>query len=191
MKEDIKQGYTRVTEVFAPYVNFDMVSSSVLEQASNRGTRVHSYCEMIAQDEYFPDPAAELSGYVDSFRRWFESSVSDVISTERRYYDDGYMVTGAIDLVAVLVGDQEPTIIDYKTSATKSKTWALQTAMYRYLYNAPQPSRRAERRIALQLKRDGGLARVNEYNNYNDFSVYIGLLNAWRFFGKDKQTKQT
>jgi len=60
----------------------------------------------------------------------------------------------------------------------------LQTAMYRHLYNGQGGVKlKAERRIALRVDKGGGMAKVYEYTDYErDIKLYMGILNAWRFF---------
>jgi len=131
---EIKDGFIRVTSVFSPFVKFDHIDPLVLHNACERGTKVHRLAELHMLNEYFPDPDESLLGYLNSFRAWYDSMVSELISTEQRLYDTLLKVTGAVDIIAILKNDKAPTIIDIKTPATESKSWCLQTAMYRQLF---------------------------------------------------------
>ena len=182
--EKIREGYTRVTQPLQLFNEFSNIDPIVLSRACDRGTKVHKYCEMHVLGEYFPEPSDSLIGYLNSFRRWYDLMVVELISSEGRFYDEIVKVTGAIDIVAILQGDTVPTIIDIKTSAVEAKTWCLQTAMYRHLYNGQGGVKlKAERRIALRVDKGGGMAKVYEYTDYErDIKLYMGILNAWRFF---------
>lgn len=181
--EEIKPGFTRVTTPLSIYNKFDAIDPTVLQNAAERGSRVHKYCEMYAKGEYLPEPEKEISLYLESFREWHDSMVEEVISTEQRFYDDTLMLTGQIDLIATVRGDKLPAIIDIKTAQTKSKTWPLQLAAYKHLSEIGIDPRVKTRRIALQLRKDGMRAKVVEYTNYAvELKIYLGILEAWRFF---------
>jgi len=181
---DIKEGFTRVTSVFEPYTNFDAIDPVVLHRAANRGTRVHRYCELHMLGEYYPQPEEELVGYIDSFIQWYDKIVEKLICTEQRIYNNQYKLTGAIDIVAILKGDKSPTIIDIKTPASESKTWCLQTAAYRLLYNSKMDVKlHADRRIALRLDKKGGYPKIHEYTeNGRDLRLYLSALEVYKYF---------
>lgn len=182
VKEQINPNYLRVTEVLQPYNNFENIPPHILHNACERGTKVHRYCELYAMDEYFPEPAEELQGYVESFTQWHDEVIDKVLYLELRLYNDLYRITGAVDMIAVLKGDRAPTVIDYKTPATESKSWALQTAAYQFLadgYEGIKPTRR----IALQLRKSGNPPKVIEYTDFEKhWNIYKGMLAAKRFF---------
>jgi hypothetical protein len=181
---DIKEGYLRVTECLQKYNNFDKIPALVLHNASDRGTKVHRLAELHMLGEYFPEPDKELLGYLKSFQGWYDTMVSKLISTEERFYDDVLMLTGCVDIVAVLKGDKAPTIIDIKTPSTESKTWKLQLAMYRQLFNTQKDTKgKAERRIALKLDKNGKLPKIYEYTNHEqDLKLYMSALELHRYF---------
>jgi hypothetical protein len=61
----------RVTEILSPYNDFSHVPADVLEAAAARGTEVHLFCAAYAQG-IWSAPPAEIAGYCDSFRAWFD-----------------------------------------------------------------------------------------------------------------------
>jgi len=184
--EVIKPGYRRVTEVMNRYTDFSNIDPVVLARAADRGTRVHGFCSLHAAGTpvFFVDD--DCAGYVKSFEEWFSNRVDKVLVNEDRFYCDKWRITGAIDLVVILKGESKPTIIDIKSPATTSKSWALQTAAYQYLYNkevgkcAYGP---ADRRLVLMVRKDGSAAKVVEYNNPMHWEIYLGILKAERYFG--------
>lgn len=184
--EVITPGYRRVTEVLHRYVSFDHIDAVKLAKAAERGTRVHGFCAAVAEELPLPFIDEDCQGYVESFKRWFDSRVHKVLRIEQRYYCDTWRITGAIDAVLILKGESKPTIVDLKTPATESKSWALQTAAYQYLYNKEMGKAGfgpADRRLVLMLKPDGKAARVIEYSDPNHWEIYLGILKAERYFG--------
>lgn len=184
MSDEIKTGYLRTTTPLSIFNDFSKINPVVLHKACERGTKIHRYAELHMLNSYFPDPDSDLLGYLNSFRRWYDTMVAELISTETRYYDDMLRVTGAIDIVAVLKNDKTPTIIDIKTGSVKSLTWDLQLAMYRQLYNIQKNTKvKAERRIVIQLNKDGKFPKVHEYTKHeHDLKIYLGVLQAYRYF---------
>lgn len=182
MQETIKAGYTRVTEPLALFNNFDHIPPDVLQNAADRGTRVHRYCELHARGDYFPTVDRSIQGYIDGYCRWHDEMVDKTLFIEQRLYNDLYRITGQIDEVAILKGDTTPTVIDWKTPIVASKSWALQTAAYQFLVDGFE-GLKPTRRIALQLFKDGKYPKVIEYTDYeNDWGIYKGILKAMRFF---------
>ena len=180
--EDIPPGYTRVTETLDAYTDFDGVPPAVLAHAAERGERVHRYCELYSRSLLIEEPDEECKPYVDSFIRWFDYSVACVIHSELRINSKKYKLSGKFDLLAVLKGDTEPTLVDYKSPQHKAKTWPLQTAAYRILLRE-ELGINAHRRMCLILDKDGARARVNEYRDHGrDERLYINTYELNRFF---------
>lgn len=182
--EEIRDGFTRVTQPLSLYSDFSKVPPDVLAKACERGTKVHRLAELHVLGEWFPDPSDDSLGYLNSFRRWYNSMIDELISSEHRFYDESLKLTGAVDLVAVLVGDSKPSIIDIKTGSVPSSCWSLQLAAYQYLHNHHEGVKHcAERRIALKLDKDGGVPKILEYTQHNrDLDLYFSALKLWRFF---------
>ena len=185
MEEIIRPGYRRVTEVMNRYTDFSHIDPVVLARAADRGTRVHGFCSLIAKGVPLPFVDDDCAGYVESFERWFSNRVETVLENEKRFYCDKWMITGAVDLVVILKGESTPTIIDIKSPATESKSWALQTAAYQYLYNKYMGKAGcgpADRRLALMVRKNGSSAKIVEYNNPMHLEIYLGILRAEMFF---------
>jgi len=183
MSEEIKTGYLRVTECLSKYNDFSKIPPRVLKNACDRGTKVHNYCFMYAKNEWFPTPDEPIAGFVDSFIKFFDEMVDDVIALEERYYDNNLKITGAIDAVVRLKNSNVPVIIDYKTPASESKTWKMQLSAYKWLYdNNLNVKEKSGRRIALMLKKDGSFPKVIEYTSPNDWELYKSALMLHRYF---------
>lgn len=174
------KGYYRVTEVLEAYNGLGDIDPKILANAADRGDRVHNFCELYAKDMLFQEVDFDCMTYVESFIEWFDSTVEEVISVEERFFSEDLKITGQVDLLAVLKGDTKPTVIDFKTPASVSKTWNLQLAAYWHLVNQKHD---IDRCIALQLPKKGGAAKAVEINDlYNHWNIYKGILDGYRYF---------
>lgn len=183
MTEKIKPGYLRVTECLSKYNSFDSIPPQVLQNACDRGTKVHAYAQLHAEGTYFPEPDGDIALYVSCFTDWFDAVVGEIVGLEMRLYDDDLRLTGAVDAVIKFKGTDELVLVDYKTSASVSKGWALQTAAYAHLLELN--GIKVARRLCLQLNKDGRAAKVKEYTNYEqDLKLYKAALQLHRFFEK-------
>lgn len=181
--------YTRVTTPLKVFSSLDKVPEMILDYAADRGSRIHSYCELYSRGCLFEEVDEDCLEYVQAFIDWFDDNVQEVIFTEQRLYSDDFMIQGCIDMICVLNKDYllgKPCVIDIKTSYKPSKTWALQTAAYKHLclHNNTQVADR----VIVHLKKDGSydqiLSKDNEnFSNYtNDLEVYLSALHAHRYF---------
>jgi hypothetical protein len=164
--DDIPPGYTRVTEALNAYANFDGVPPAVLAHAAERGERIHRYCELYSRSLLIEEPDEDCKPYVDSYMRWFDYSVACVIHLETRINCKKYKLSGKPDMLAILKGDTEPTIVDWKSPQTKATSWELQTAAYRILYRE-ELNINVHRRMCLSLDNEGGRARVSEHTKHD------------------------
>lgn len=172
-------GHYRVTEVLEKYSGLGDISPEVLQAAADRGTRVHSYCELYAKGMLFQEVDEDCKLYVQSFIEWFDYTVEEVISVEERFFCDELQITGQVDLIAVVKGDDKPSVIDFKTPQVASKTWVLQLAAYFWLAREYG----IERAFALQLPKKGGAAKiVEDQDQAKHFYIYKGLLEAHKYF---------
>lgn len=183
MNEKIDESkYLRVTTPLSKYAGYDTVPSNILEYAADRGTRVHMYCTLYAQNILFGNIDDDCFEYVQAFVEWFDVNVDKVIFTEKRLFSDELMIQGQPDLVAILKNKLEPDLIDIKTSLNFSKTWQLQTSAYSHLCRCNDIS--TENRIVVQLKKDGTF-KIHEFSsdtNESDLTLYCAILKAHRFF---------
>ena len=188
MEEDIiPEGYVRVTEVLSPYtpfVNLDPDTSFArnVSNAADRGKRVHKYCEAHALGLFVEECAPECKNYVESFKKWFDEMVFHVESTEQRVNSEEYRLSGCVDLVCRIKGDDGLTLIDIKTPASASKTWQLQTAAYQLLLGTVC-SVHISRRICLMVSKDGGKPHLVEYTEHeSDATKFMHALGLHHFF---------
>lgn len=124
--------FPSVTEVLQPWADFSRIPPAVLEAASIRGTAVHDVCATIARNLPVISVPDETAGYVASFQRWFDHVVDEVLLCEERLTDDDFGYHGEPDSL-IKSKHQEIILVDFKTPATKTKTWRVQLAAYKNL----------------------------------------------------------
>mgnify|MGYP005827197697 CR=1 FL=1 len=181
-EEEIPQGYVRVSTVLSPYTNFDGAPADVVANAADRGTLVHKLCELYALDLFIPNIRDDCKGYFESFKKWFDSRVKEVIFTEQRLNSPTYKLSGQIDFVLKINGSEKLCLVDIKTPAVASKKWQLQTAAYQILFKDCL-GEDIPRRFCLMLKKDGSNAVAVEYTDTkNDQEFFLNALILHRFF---------
>ena len=175
--------YTRVTQVLYPFSGLDKVDPKILEKAANRGTRVHDICESIARNlgEWGNDE--ETKGYVDSFKIWWSQGVK-VLAIEERFFCNDLMITGKVDMIIEVNG--EAIILDLKTSAKPSKTWALQGSAYAYM--ARKNGYDIKGIQFLHLHKFGAEPRTYDYDD--SFDLFSKCLHVYRYFNMEKHAKR-
>lgn len=160
---DVK--YDRVTEILSVYTDFSFVSSEYLARKADIGTRTHRFCELYARDLLIEDVDLDCKGYVDSFKTWYKSSVKELLLCEHRMFDDHLMITGQVDLVVKLKGQDGYSLIDIKTSKKNYPTYPLQTAAYSVLLTK-EGVYHVNNRYVLLLNEHGEDAKLIEHKDF-------------------------
>ena len=160
MSEEIKEGYTRATEVLSQWDKFSMINNEVFVAKTILGTNVHA-----AIANYYRGIPTELTdaeqGYFDSFYGWNAINVTDVVDFEKRMYDDKRMLTGAMDAI-VKLGD-ELVLLDWKCSYNADKLgWPLQASFYMQLLKSSEGIE-VNRAIFVKLDKEGNFPKTFEY----------------------------
>lgn len=163
MSDDIKPGYTRVSEFCSRYEDFGNIDQAVLENKCRIGTSVHKAIQ--SSIECIPFRLAEdEKGYFESWFKWWDKMRCDIVHMEERLYCDKFMLTGAIDGIIVFNDGITKSIVDWKTSAScNDDIWALKGAFYHHLVTTNKLCDISERVIYLQLDKHGGQPTVREY----------------------------
>lgn len=176
MKEESSlEGYIRVTSVLYPFSGMDKINPEILQNAANRGTRVHNICEAIMQGFGEFDIDEVTAPYVESFKKWWELG-HDIHSIETRFFDEDLKITGQADLI--LNSENGLTIIDLKTSYQPSKTWKAQGCAYAYL--AKKSGLNIQKIQFLHLLKSGKAAKVYEYDVDDEF--FLKIYDVWKYF---------
>lgn len=184
MKPAIKEGYTRITSVIAPFTGYDKIPAKILQNAADRGTRVHmaSFEYMIGMEPFMIE---EERPYFDSFLKWYDPRMRKPI-IEQRFYSDEYELTGEIDLLVPNTDDlvTSYTMYDLKTSAKPNKTWCLQAAGYKMI--CPLNITKA---IFIHLKKDGSAPDLIEYNPNEFVELFKSTYEVYKFFYQGKKNE--
>ena len=161
MLEHNGKNYARVSEILAPFTDFGAIPQDVLERKAEIGTRVHEIIDDDIKGD-FPIVTPDTFGYFQSYQKW-RALISPVfIESEVRYYDDTKMLTGRIDGLIKLEGEERGILIDFKTSVAESPTWIMQGHLYHHLlFSAGKPV--ADRFLFIKLAKCGGVPSVFNY----------------------------
>ncbi len=175
--------FPSVTEVLSPWADFSKIPPDVLAHAAARGTAVHDACAAYASGVFVVRNNEEITGYLDSFVRWFELMVDEVLLVEPRLVDTDFGFHGEEDLV-VRSKHSEIILVDLKTPVQLLKSWRLQLSAYNHL--VIKHGIRTDRVGSLQLDPNGKIAKMTYYDSsLNDFNLFLQCLNLCRFFGKE------
>jgi hypothetical protein len=206
MKLDEKRShYPRVSEIIAKQnEEFRRIPIEILANAAERGTKIHAYCTAHAKGLWLDGIEEEYQPYVNSFIKWYDQNVSDLIDSELRLYDDERIFTGEIDML-VKMKDNKIVLVDIKTSHTKSKTWSIQLAAYAHLCNI-STDYKIDNIINLHLKKthaalyetkeeakimvSAPIVKVDiiEQNNISHYwDLFESALKCYNFFNKESK----
>lgn len=184
-KEEIKHGYTRISDVLDPFKDFANIDPEVLANAARRGTAVHKYCELFISNMLFIDVADDCVGYIESFKIWLETVNPSPICLEERLYCEKRKITGQFDLLAK-IGD-DTVLVDIKTSSKPALSWDLQTAAYNLLIEE-QKNVTVDNRMCLMLSKTGKKPRTIYFEDtLKKINMFENALELYRFFEKDKE----
>lgn len=157
-----------VTQILSGLDDFSKVPARALERARDRGTRVHSACNLDVLgtlDENTVDD--EVAPYLAQFRRFLRESGFQPTLTECRVYDDVLWYAGTLDLFGDLPGCIDVQI-DIKSGAIP-RSVGPQTAAYAYgLYKRAGIMTR--RRYVLHLRPNTySLPRLDSTDDFGAF----------------------
>lgn len=177
---EIKEGYTRVSEILSPWSDFSHIDPVVLANKCRIGTNVH---ERISCDEggIFVELQEDERPYYDSWIAWRKENPVEILHSERRMYSDTFKLTGCID--AIVESGSKKILLDFKTSASANKKmWALQGALYHWLCieNGDMIS---DEFWFLQLVKNGKGAKLHKFFITSELTLSaISAVNIYRYF---------
>lgn len=178
----IPAGYTRVTEIFSPYKDFDNVSPEVLEFASARGTKTHAFCDLYALNLLIEKPPEEVKPYFDSYKYWHDNFVEETILTETRLNHPELFISGQPDWLGRLKGSDAIVLVDWKTPKAHELAWRMQMAAYKFLLRTVLGIE-VDRRLSLRLSHEGKPPAVVEYLDHDhDERLFLNQVEIYRLF---------
>lgn len=185
--------YFSVTQILRPFIDFSKVPPGALAYAADRGTRVHHIClNLYACGMPTLNVPDDCKGFFESFKNWFDDYVAEVFFIEKEFIEKRFCYVGHVDLVCLL-RDGRIVIVDLKTPAAESKSWALQLAAYRIAVNHhfrvdynKKPAITVPAKngcMSLRLRKNGkrAVASVYQYSE-DDFALFLSALNVYRYF---------
>jgi hypothetical protein len=171
-----------VTSVLAPLVNYNKVPWQTLERARQEGVAIHKTIELYLlcdlDENTLPD---WLRPRLDAFKRFERESGFGATSPEQRVFHPAHQYAGTLDAVGMMNGER--CIIDIKRSLFAGPVIGLQTAAYQEAANAQHSRKgasRIKRRYALLLNANGKY-KLQEYDDKNDFAVFLAMLTTKRW----------
>lgn len=187
-EEIIEPIWDRVTEVLRPFTGIEFVDPDILTTACDRGNKVHSYIEGYLRGIPFQFEDDVVSPYAESFRKFWEASShafeGGELILEKRLFCSDKKITGKADVIIKTEG--RTYIIDWKTSASKNKSWALQGAAYRYLCNV-EGYENVDAVLFVKLSKHGGRATSYKDENYEEnLEIFLKCLDLYRHFDMKK-----
>ncbi len=158
MKDFVK--YYRVSTILDKYNDFSFVDEKVLKEKQQVGTAVHDFIESICCGSIAFSEGRE-TGYVNSFIKWYEIVKPQYMLMEERFFDDELRITGKIDAIVKI--EDSLYLLDYKTCASKSKTWRMQAHFYKYLVEKTN-LKISDTMLFLRLDANGGQPFLHTYS---------------------------
>ena len=165
--------YSSTTTILGPWIE----KAYFTEEGRNRGTAVHNKAHAYLVGLWSPPLPPGWQPYFDSFMRWADARIDKVILAEERMTSELYGYNGKPDLIAVLRGEEENTLADWKTALAPSWWWVLQNVSYRQL--AHENGIPTYKGISVRLKGDGSMPKIYDYSNRSfqvDLNVFLAGL---------------
>ena len=98
-----------------------------------------------------------------SFLLWYRKESPLIEHSEMRMYEDALQITGCIDALIKLPGQEGLTLVDWKTSANADKeVWPQQAQYYMYLLQK-NGFKDINRALFVKLDKEGNMPKVHEY----------------------------
>jgi hypothetical protein len=181
-----------VTRVLKPLVDYSRIPPEVLDRARQEGVHIHKTVELYMKMDLDEATLPEwLRPRLAAFKQFVKETGFILHGTEQKVYHHAHGYAGTLDLSGMLPRlHKDAAILDVKRSLYAGPVIGLQVAAY---LEADNDQRRREkrmkvkRRYALQLKPNGRYA-LTEYKDEGDFTVFAGLLNAYKFCERHENT---
>lgn len=185
VKEEIKPGFVRISDVASAYAGYGKVPQAVLNYAADRGSKIHSIIadlmnDIVVKEDRYVFCGKSVQPYLDSWQKFYDTlNIEKIEMQEERLYDDELMTTGQPDLVAVINGER--VLIDWKATSSVGAHWELQAAGYHELLRANQWA--INKMIFVKLDKDGGAPIIKTY--HPNLQLFLSAYELYKKFFKD------
>lgn len=174
------EDYNRVTDILYPFAGYGSIDPYILNNAAERGKKVHMVCDAIISDMGMPEIDESIKPYIDSFNLYLEEHPKRFIANSRRFFCDVYQITGEVD--AIYESTYGTTLVDFKTSAREGRTWGCQGSAYVYL--AQLENIKIERIEFVMLSKTGNRPSIIYYEE--DFEGFLECYSCYNKYFKTK-----
>lgn len=178
MQNAIKPGYLRVTDILSPFSGLSKIDPLILQNAADRGTLVHEIIEGIEQGFPKEEIQDHVFGYIESYEKWAVGK--DFLLAPKRFYENELMITGLVD--SIYRDGDGLVLVDYKTPARESKTWAMQASAYSCM--CKRNGYDISRIEFVKLDKTGKAPKV--FNYLEDMDMFRKILECYRYFFKEE-----
>ncbi len=171
--------------------DYSVIPVPVLEHARKRGIHVDLACDLLdANDLDWRSVHPEALPFVEAWIRFREHEGYTPLAGQVPLYHPEYIYCGTPDSVGVLPGGRL-VVVERKTTARMSQTYALQCAGYALdgMYYAPPGGGvlrpvpwECPARLGVQLRRDGSYV-LAPYEDPEDLEAFLGVLTLARWRG--------
>ncbi len=167
---------TQQLHLIGDLVDFSMVSSSVLDAATERGTFTHDAMKIWHTDEYGLDMNSldpSYKKYVEACIDFFQKNKHETWVVESTVYDPRIRTAGTLDWLGIL--NKKLTILDYK-SGVSSKITALQLAAYKRLWEYSRTGKHTIKNLLeVKLSKDGTYRQISHNLGLRSESVFVAI----------------
>jgi hypothetical protein len=152
-----------------------VAGEEVVANAARRGSLVHGYCELLDHDPYMDLGSVPewIRGYVAGYARFVRETGFRPDLIEEPVVSSAYRFAGTVDRVGNL--GTKPYVIDLKTPAAASPSWAVQTAGYAIGVEEQYGVRAG--RACLQLK-SNGTYKLHNHADPSDVATFIAAVHV-------------
>jgi hypothetical protein len=160
-------------------VSFNFVNEELLERKSELGTQVHKACHLFNSGKKFTCDE-QIEGYLNSWETFYSRTKLAIRLSEHRQIAsvNGMEYGMQIDVEGVIRG--EDVIIDIKTGQVYAhhgiQLAGYAAGLYHPQLETPMGRFRTRKRIVVQLKEDGSLAKIHRFEDKSDFDVFTSAL---------------
>lgn len=174
------ESFPRVSDVVSPFED----TSFYDDFSRERGNIVHRAIATYLKGLWVP-PMRLHRGYFDSFRRWGDDMIEEVILVEQPLQSLNFGFRGTLDCLAK-IRSRGRSIADWKTSASVSnrmkKTWKLRIGGGYTILAEENGYGPIEASFALMLNADGEKAKVIAEGELIDQAFFLRALDLERYF---------
>lgn len=164
-----------------------------MKESGDLGTAVHDLCQQVnvslraGEPERIPDLLEDCNEavrlMVEAYAAWAIKNLREITCIEKTIGSETYQYAGRVDLMAWMNGDDNPAVIDLKTSAACWPEMALQLSGYgaAAVEMGLLPNNNYRRLIVRLDKKEPGKMEVKEFTGAQDFNTFLCCLGIYRW----------